>query len=371
HTVYWLNQTVYNTSGGPGGTSPYYLDTDNLPTGIPPQFNGTSNTSQSITWQSLGGLVELAALTEIGEGTLGDGLVADCANILAVTGANMGTNAQSTITPTLENDYSGVTNDLMTGVAAVESTYQQFGQFGSEYDLTFNFQPSSTFYDIFPYLIPTTADATGWWPNENSLGGSAIGLMQVGPPLSTIAPGVTFSGYLDAWDWTVNANDAIKKLFPAKIQTAMNIEAAARGLTRNQLPALSASQREDNALVCYAGRTCMGSSVTNIYNMHWAPCCKGRTLNTKNAKENDCPSAWTWKPQSPLNPFAINPKTKEPFGLGPISYSYCVRYCTESIGVTYRGQFYPGNLPGCLASGGAAACQAAMKFPDVTSDTCR
>jgi hypothetical protein len=79
HTVIWTNQTIYNTSGGPG-VPPYYLDTDNLPLLTPPTFDGTSDTSQFITWQSLGGLVELAALAEIGEGTLGDDLVADCAN---------------------------------------------------------------------------------------------------------------------------------------------------------------------------------------------------------------------------------------------------------------------------------------------------
>ncbi len=316
HTVIWTNQTIYNTSGGPG-VPPYYLDTDNLPLLTPPTFDGTSDTSQSITWQSLGGLVELAALAEIGEGTLGDDLVADCANIFGVTGTSI---PSTTITPMLDNLYhshvndnastvpyinnSNFTSSLMEGVAGYESTYQQFA--GPNQVLTFNFQPGETYYDIFPYTIFPIAPAGGWWPLEGKSAGSHIGLMQVGPPLA-------FSGYQDAWDWTVNSTDGVVKVFaqyahPAAVRFmnyARNgyVSKSSRAKTRIQkydnLPPLTSSQLEDNALVFYnAEGLLLNDPKANLFLLYWVPYCSGNTISKDNTSFCAAKGGWTWQPGS-------------------------------------------------------------------------
>lgn len=108
--------------------------------------------------------------------------------------------------------YAGPTPNLMTGIAALESDYQQFQRL-------------------------TLFDVLALWPTEGSDGGAQIGLMQVP------------NNQARAWDWLANTQDGVD-LFVGKLEVARRIE---DGLLRRHegLRELTDVERENMALVLY------------------------------------------------------------------------------------------------------------------------
>jgi hypothetical protein len=116
---------------------------------------------------------------------------------------------------------------LLELLAWTESSYQQFAQLALD-------QPKSRCSLIGP--------VSGLWPNENSAGGTSIGLMMVDLTEAS------------AWNWVANAK-AGAKTFQAKLAIALkhsNNQHARKDLTP-QLPPMNATQLEDQALAYYKG----------------------------------------------------------------------------------------------------------------------
>ena len=131
-----------------------------------------------------------------------------------------------TITSRLVGLYSGVTTGLLTGIAWVESSYQQF--------------VSRSLYQV----------PGGLWPYETATG-AYVGLMQV--PNSR----------LNAFDWMTNTSQGLS-IFNSKYSTVQtyvsNLQSQHSGL-----PNLSGSQYEDNQLILYGGWWTSNSSY------YWVP----------------------------------------------------------------------------------------------------
>ncbi|MGH9221576.1 MAG: hypothetical protein ACRD1W_19885, partial [Vicinamibacterales bacterium] len=118
----------------------------------------------------------------------------------------------SEITTRLNGLYGGVTPNLLTGIAARESSYRQFVQ-----------------RTLFTFA--------GLWPNESYDGGSHVGLMQM--PINQP----------HAWNWLANTQNAAT-LFNAKLATARRL--ATRIINAHAgLPQPTALQIENMALVLY------------------------------------------------------------------------------------------------------------------------
>jgi len=177
-----------------------------------PYSSGVGNTTTSLgqngNWQSSG---------EGGQGTITASATATgamgplTANLVSYIDGT--TIPNSTITSQLQNLYSsGATRDLLTGIAMLESNYQQF---------------------VTRELYGTS----GYWPNESYDRGSHVGLMQMP------------NGMGDAFDWTQNTADGAS-LFQQKISVAQSVVSGYRA-NCSGLPGLTAQQLENDALVYY------------------------------------------------------------------------------------------------------------------------
>lgn len=112
------------------------------------------------------------------------------------------------------------TENLMTGVAMHESSYRQFVT-------PIEGDPDPDLFNLWlDYKIPAK------WPDENVKTsevprGKYIGLMQVGDPFTDA----------DAWDWTVNTQDAVNKFSgdskSSDVQEAVNYEGYIAGGNKN------------------------------------------------------------------------------------------------------------------------------------------
>jgi hypothetical protein len=164
------------------------------------------NTAVQQSYQSTGGRLTINASESTAAGT-----VSACPVKYAyIVGSAIPDNV---ITSQLLNLYShGATPNLLTGIASVESSYQQFSP--------------ATLYGY-----------SANWPKESYDGGSHVGLMQM--PTST----------QHAWDWLVNASDAAA-LFSDKLAAATRIERRIRKLYHG-LHHLTDVEIENMALVLY------------------------------------------------------------------------------------------------------------------------
>ncbi|MBL8233629.1 MAG: hypothetical protein JNL98_34350, partial [Bryobacterales bacterium] len=160
--------------------------------------------------------------------------------------------------------YSGMTKNILTGIATVESTYTAGtgkGQFSG--DRLSHCEPPPRVVAI--PLNPVGAGLAALWPAEDCASGSHIGLLQV----PTTA--------LTAWDWYENIAKGVSTL-QFHYQKAVSNESVFKNARcsnqRNKPPALTPKQLEDNALAGYRH----GDIITRAY---WIPSadCKAWVMN--------------------------------------------------------------------------------------------
>lgn len=121
--------------------------------------------------------------------------------------------------------FPGGTPNLFLGIACTESRFKQFS--------TTRLKGGTTAVPLVLWGI------AGCWPNESYDGGSHVGLTQVENNMT------------DAYDWIQNTWDGVRGVFLNwAIPTAQHYESSTRS-AHSQLPALSTTQTEDNALVFY------------------------------------------------------------------------------------------------------------------------
>jgi len=191
--VNWSVLMEYQTSGGRGA----FQTTDT--------FNSVLNSTTTRTYNSEGGRLTVDASEPANSG----GQTASPVKFAFVVGSPI---PDATITARLVSLYNGATPNLLTGIAAVESSYRQFA--------------SRTLFGF-----------SGSWPVESFDGGSHIGLMQM--PVNKT----------DAWDWHANTRDGAN-LFADKLRAARRIEGRIRKQTPG-LPRLTDIQIENMAVVLY------------------------------------------------------------------------------------------------------------------------
>ncbi len=150
----------------------------------------------------------------------------------------------ATITSRLLSLYSsGATPALLTGIAMVESTYEQF---------------------VEAYMM----GGTGLWPDGSNSGtlDAYVGLMQV-------PNGMTSSGG-PAFDWYTNTSTGAS-IFKSKLSSASSYSSSEQ-TTYPNLPALAGTQLENEALVYYGGF----ASGTHFYTPNSAGTAWVATTNT-------------------------------------------------------------------------------------------
>ncbi len=227
--VDWSLILDYKTSHGYGN---YHLQL--------PSFETQAGTSTSQQFLAKGGRVTIQASSVVGSQTV----MADPV-VITVTGAQI---PDDWITTRLVGLYaSGATPRLMTGIAEVESTYQQFE-------------------------VRTLYKYNGYWPTESHQdGGSHIGLMMVDTSLAL----------KNAWSWRENTAEGVSEF--------VNDKLAAAGRVINKiikshpgLRKLSGAELENVALVFYGPYGAKGP--------YYAPAPTG--------------SGWVWV-KNPANPNGV------------------------------------------------------------------
>lgn len=268
--VSWTANLHYQSSGGHPNPA-----TDPTPL----TFSGTSYNYAG--YQSIGGQVQVTAQTAASDGST----VQDC-----VTFYVEGVQSTSPLDPTnqLLTLYStGATPRLMTGLAEVESGYNQFLYPGQGNPV----QPN-----LFNGI-------QGLWPRESWDGGSHIGLLMV-PTTDALA-----------WDWLQNTSHGVNSTADGfagqKLPTATNIMnwliTGKSATKQNQLPgdvpahvnlaALSnpSSQLENMALVDY------GPSAASLYwaEQYYIPVCPSGNITNSTKGWNCNNSTWYWAVNDP------------------------------------------------------------------------
>ncbi|MGC1730590.1 MAG: choice-of-anchor tandem repeat GloVer-containing protein [Steroidobacteraceae bacterium] len=212
--ITWTLQLLYSATDGKGAIN------------ATQSFSTTSGQTHNIHYTSKGGQLSVTAT----QGTL-------TANVtLTITGEPI---PDATITAQLDSLYAnGATPNLLTGIAEVESSYEQFD--GTE----------------------TKYGYTGYWPNESKAdGGSHIGLMMV----PTTA--------LEAWDWLDNTSNGAS-LFQQKLAAAGRN--ATRIIAQNPgLPNLTPVQLENMALLLYGP---FAPTTHQLKNQYYIPATVGGVL---------------------------------------------------------------------------------------------
>lgn len=165
-TVQWTAQLKYATSTGRGS----FQDLRNFTT-------DSTNTTHDETYVGIGGKVTVNA-KETGSNQSAQPIT------IYIVGKAI---PDADITARLDSLYGGATPNLMTGIAARESTYLQFVKRA--------------------HLFGVSA----LWPTESYDGGSHIGLMQM--PTTEA----------DAWNWTANTQDAVNFFVTAKLPIAIRL----------------------------------------------------------------------------------------------------------------------------------------------------
>ncbi|MCC6367707.1 MAG: hypothetical protein IT165_29645 [Bryobacterales bacterium] len=160
--------------------------------------------------------------------------------------------------------YSGPTKNILTGIAAKESSYQApglvAGQF-SKYKLT-----NCNGGQAIPLNPVKQGGIQGSWPTEDCASGFHVGLFQV----EVTSPAL-------AWDWLANVNQAVSTLqfhYNKAILNETTFKNQSCTGRPNRPPALTALQLEDNALAGYNA----GDQMRFAY---WIPSkdCKTWTVN--------------------------------------------------------------------------------------------
>jgi hypothetical protein len=154
----------------------------------------------------------------------------------------------------------GATPNLMTGIAEMESIYQQFA--------------NRSLYGI-----------SALWPYESLQdGGSHVGLMQM--PLSMSM----------AWDWLANTSGGVN-LFRQKLASAKRVEQRIRR-SFSGLRALNPQEEENMALVLYGPYAPTTAKLTGQY---YVPQCVGGVANGHQCKDG----MWDWVVNVEGNPLGV------------------------------------------------------------------
>jgi hypothetical protein len=216
------------------------------------------------------------------------------------------------------SNYGTPTYNLMTGIAEHETQYRQF--------VTPIEMPAN--YDLFNLWANLTIPAK--WSDENVATptvprGEHIGLMQVGDPFTDA----------DAWDWTVNAQDGVNKFSGGSkrvddfVQDAVRFEGyirngySSRGVTvpahenadGSPISVLDAVDKEDNALVLYAGdvTSCQQNVACVTNSLYWFPQCSGTVTTYTKKNTATCSTTWNWIENTSNQPngysYVSDPKT--------------------------------------------------------------
>ncbi len=193
--VNWTATVNYTTSGGRGAFQ-------NAET-----FQAPVNTTTNRTYAGQGGRMKVEAVERVnGQGADKTACPVEYTYIVGTPIPD------AEITARLIELYGGATPNLLTGIAAVESSYRQFA--------------GRTLFSF-----------NALWPNESYDGGSHVGLMQMP------------TNQANAWDWQANTSNAAR-LFDDKIRAARRLEGRMRRPYKD-LNRLSDVQIENVALVLY------------------------------------------------------------------------------------------------------------------------
>jgi len=234
----------YQVSGGTGGQTQWSIELSYQTSGGYPQtpaevtsgFTTSGTGTYTAQYTSVGGQLTVKAT----QGSQSDSVTAIIPGTAIPTGV---------LTDELVSLYGSnqPTPRLMTGIASVESTIQQFS--------------SSSLYG-----------QTAMWPLASYDGGSHIGLMQM----------PTSMDY--AFNWQDNASNGVA-LFNSKVSMAKSV-AASIVSSHNGLPALTSLQLENMALVLY-GPYAGGNNQGMQY---YVPSCVGGTVSGVNCVNGQ----WQW-----------------------------------------------------------------------------
>jgi hypothetical protein len=230
--VSWTLDLTYTTSGGKCAkcTNAKSLKTKSGADGME-------------SYKSMGGQLVATAADDLN----------DTANVTVyVVGAPVPLTTEVTL---LDSIYPGPTSNLLSGIAFVESSLQQFAQL-------------------------TNFGIDNYWPTESYDGGTHIGLMQL-----PVAMGV-------AWDYSTNAGHG-EKLFATKVATATRLMNTAIA-TYPGLPTLTGVNLENMALVLYGPYAKAG-----IANQYYVPSCQGGT------GKNCTGGTWVWVVNTADNPNGV------------------------------------------------------------------